>query len=66
MTVYVSKGADGTISLRARAVSDTAGGMVGDFNATLRPGESALGLTYDQWLATGLGAVDLDTAKRNS
>jgi hypothetical protein len=51
MTVYVSIGA-GVILLRVRA---EAAGTLGDLTFEVRPGESAFGKGYDEWIALGSG-----------
>jgi hypothetical protein len=56
MTVFVSM-YDGGIQIMARAEGPDA---IGDLVRDIGPGESFLGLTFDQWAALGNGQHDID------
>lgn len=56
MIVFVSA-SDGALTLRVRGES---GEAVGDIAIDLRPGEAALGKTYEQWAELGPGAHRID------
>jgi hypothetical protein len=56
VTVFVSI-FDEVIYLQARAEGSDA---VGDLTLEVRPGQSALGKTYDEWTELGPGAHEID------
>jgi len=56
MTVFITK-ADNIVILRASAKSPD--GSIADIHREVRPGESSLGKTYEEWLAVETGTVEL-------
>lgn len=57
MVVHITEKQPGRITMRIRA--EGPGGMLGDAIVEVRSGESAFGLTFEQWQAAE-GPVEID------
>jgi hypothetical protein len=55
MTVFVSRHGD-VIEIKARAIGD---GIIGDMTHRVRPGQTAMGKTYEEWSKLSPGEHNL-------
>jgi len=62
MQFHLSRDKEGTIHIQARM--EGPGGLLGDFQQGIRPGENFLGWSYQELFELGPGSVDLDSREK--